>query len=70
VIVFGSAAAINGSGLVVGRHFFPSGFQHAFLYDGNEMIDLGNFGGNGQSEATAINAAGQIVGVASGTSFN
>jgi probable HAF family extracellular repeat protein len=60
---FGLAAAINGSGLVVGDLFFPpNNLHHAFLYDGNDTIDLGNLGESGDSEATAINNTGQIVG--------
>lgn len=54
------AYAISDTGRIVGGAIASSGFQHAFLYDGN-MQDLGT---NGQQEscATGINKAGQIVG--------
>jgi probable HAF family extracellular repeat protein len=56
------AYGINNSGQVVGDspalHFFPE--THAFLYSGGVMHDLTPSGGD--SYASAINAAGQVVG--------
>ena len=61
------ARAINDSGQVVGYwRDAPSGFggnnAHAFLYSGGRMIDL--LPANPASDATGINASGQIVGSA------
>lgn len=66
---YSAAAAINGAGLIVGvsttgrrqRPFGPG--THATLWnDGSLPIDLGTLGTGERSQATAINAAGLIVG--------
>ena len=53
----GAAVGINDSGQVV----VESGDQ-AFLYSNGTMTNLGTFPGGSYSEATAINASGQVVG--------
>lgn len=69
------AVAINDAGQVVGWSWVPGQSQsHAVLWQDGQIIDLGTLNPNsGQesenmrdwSDATAINAAGQIVGTAS-----
>jgi len=55
-----NAQAINNAGQIVGTSsVLPSG-EHAFLYSGGKMTDLGTLGGN--SSAFGINNSGQIVG--------
>jgi probable HAF family extracellular repeat protein len=72
--------AINDAGQIVGQselpgNSLPGGFpglpvNHAFLWDATHGIqDLGTLGG-GISAATAINAAGQVVGSAGTASFS
>lgn len=56
---------INNSGDVVGYYYDSAFVQHAFLYTGSAVQELGTLGGAG-SRATGINDAGVIVG-ASGT---
>ena len=51
-----SAQGLNAAGLVVG-----SSYDHAFLWQGGGMQDLGTLGG-ATSGALGINAAGQVVG--------
>ena len=64
LIMPGSAASqaygINASGDVVG-YFTSGGVQHAFLYSGGAMQDIGTLGGS-SSYAYGINATGQVVG--------
>jgi len=56
-------AAINDLGQVVGDSFTASGADHAFLYLGGQMLDLGTLPGdqNVSSRATAINNSGQKI---------
>lgn len=61
------AAAINGTGQVVGSSVTATGETHAFLWtQAGGMQDLGTLlgpHGGGTSAAAAINGAGQVVGV-------
>jgi len=67
-----AAFAVNDAGQVVGASSLPSGSclptatcDHAFLWQGGVMTDLGSFGGivSGKSDAAyAINAAGHAAG--------
>jgi probable HAF family extracellular repeat protein len=61
------ANGINSSGQVVGWAGLLStggGIKRAFLYSGGTMFNLGGLTGSGDSEATAINSSGLIVGFA------
>jgi probable HAF family extracellular repeat protein len=58
---YSSAAGINNKGDVVGTGYTSNGFEHAFLYSGGQMTDIGILAGD-WSEADAINDNGQIVG--------
>jgi probable HAF family extracellular repeat protein len=66
---YSMANAINDAGQIVGVSLTSNG-DHAFLYSGGVMTDLGTFGvasGDppplvGNSSATGINNAGQVVG--------
>jgi len=67
--VNGVANAINASGQVVGKFHVPNA-QHAFLYSNGSLRDLGTLhDGNGQSEATAINDNGDVVGWSGSQAF-
>jgi probable HAF family extracellular repeat protein len=60
-----SANGINDAGQVVGWARIGSNLQHAFLYSGGHMTDLGTLGGSGvysAAVANGINDAGQVVG--------
>ncbi len=58
------ARCINDLGQVVGYSDTAEGNweEHAFLYSGGTMTDLGVLPGHTRSEATGINASGQVVG--------
>jgi probable HAF family extracellular repeat protein len=60
------AGGINNSGYVVGMSDtnMNSATKHAFLFNGNTMIDLGTLDGysNTYSQAYGINDSGQVVG--------
>lgn len=60
------ATAINVSGQIVGwtGTTGTSGGQHAALWSGGAVTDLGTIDGIAYNQATAINAAGQVVGTA------
>ncbi|HEX5107039.1 MAG TPA: hypothetical protein VFV95_01270 [Vicinamibacterales bacterium] len=53
-------ARINARGEIVG-HFITADGEHAFVYDGNEVRDLGTLGGR-SSIARSINDRSEIVG--------
>jgi probable HAF family extracellular repeat protein len=70
----GEGRAINAAGDVAGRNTFPDSVVHALLHlrDENELIDLGTLGGTSgstYSEARAVNAQREVVGVSSTTGF-
>ncbi len=52
---------INSAGAVAGHASLPSGYLHAFRFDGNGLLDLGTLGGNA-SFAYGINRSGNVVG--------
>ncbi len=57
------ASALNASGHVVGWSEIGGGIEHAFLYTGGPLQDLGSLGGSlKKSHAYGINDQGQIVG--------
>jgi sulfatase modifying factor 1 len=59
------ASGINDRGEIVGASATTNddSHVHAFIYSGGKMTDLGTLGGS-YSSATAINARGEIIGVA------
>ncbi|MHB1034323.1 MAG: PEP-CTERM sorting domain-containing protein [Pirellulales bacterium] len=59
----GHAHDINNTTQIVGEAFFTPGGNHAFLYYGSWLLDLGTLGGS-RSSAYAINNLGQVVGEA------
>lgn len=56
---------INNSGAAVGVADLANKQRHAFIDKGKKMTDLGTLPGGEFSEAFAINAAGEVAGVAS-----
>jgi len=60
------ALAINNTGAIAGYCSTPSGTFHATLWSGHNAFpqDLGTLPGGTDSSANAINASGQVVGVA------
>src|SRR5690349_12610164 len=56
------AYGVNASGQVAGSSFKNGSFDHAFLYSGGTMHDLGVLPGTNTSSAASINAGGQVVG--------
>ena len=63
--VLGAASAINDSGQIVGVGVVAGGANHAFLYSGGSITDLGTLPGDAQSGAAAINDSGEVVGSSS-----
>jgi probable HAF family extracellular repeat protein len=61
---FTFTGGLNDSGHVTGLGSFDGHTDHAFLYSGGLVKDLGTLGGD-SSAGLAINAAGQVTGVAS-----
>ena len=62
---YSTATAINGSGQVVGYSYIDEGYQHAFLYENGQMVDLGTLPASHSypySRAYGINDSGQVVG--------
>jgi probable HAF family extracellular repeat protein len=64
---FSGAAAINGSGQVAGFAALPPDStgdipDHAFIYTGGKLKDIGTLPGNRDSEAFGINSKGWVVG--------
>lgn len=58
-----SCTTINASGEVTGDAITASGADHAFLYNGTNMVDLGTLGGTA-SQGQAINDIGEVTGYA------
>jgi probable HAF family extracellular repeat protein len=56
------ASAINASGWIVGSTATPTAAEHAFLWKGAELIDIGVCAGATSSQGRAINAAGHVAG--------
>jgi probable HAF family extracellular repeat protein len=60
------AFGISGNGQVVGSAYTANGDEHAFLFSGGAMQDLGTLLGGTFSRAYAVNNVGQAVGIAYG----
>jgi probable HAF family extracellular repeat protein len=58
---WGFATGVNAAGHVVGWSAADFWNRRAFLWDGEQMTDLGSFGGI-RTEATAINDLGEVAG--------
>jgi probable HAF family extracellular repeat protein len=58
-----TASDINNAGQMAGWFATGTGADHAFLYSGGALTDLGTFGG-ANSHANALNDLGQVVGYA------
>lgn len=57
------APALSSTGLVAGRRYLPN--QHAFIWEGGSLVDLGTLSGMGHdlmSIAYGVNGSGQAVG--------
>jgi probable HAF family extracellular repeat protein len=59
----GSVRALNNAGAVTGSSFTPSNEQHAFLFSGGVLQDLGTLGGR-FSEGIVLNDFGVVAGEA------
>ena len=57
----GRVHALNNAGAVTGFSYTPSGEQHAFLFSGGALHDLGTLGGL-FSDGTALNDSGVVAG--------
>jgi probable HAF family extracellular repeat protein len=66
---FLSANAINDAGEIVGAAAFPGRVFDASLWRDDVVTDLGTVGGDGCSEAHALNSEGQIVGKSESCDF-
>ena len=67
---FSEADGVNDNGQVVGLAYDASGSEHAFLYSGGSMLDLGAPFGATWADAWGIDSSGQVVGYAgSGAAF-
>jgi len=65
----GSVRALNNAGAVTGFSFTPSNAQHAFLFSGGVLQDLGTLGGQ-FSEGVVLNDFGVVAGDADQPSEN
>jgi len=63
------ALGINDNGSFVGGAFTSQNKEHAFLYSGGSMYDLGTLTVGGESRARAINLNGDIVGQSDSRAF-
>lgn len=68
-----TATGVNDSGLVVGslgQKAFLAGTTSSYVFDGSKVTTFATVHGNGNSVATAVNAAGVVVGYHSTFSFS